>query len=283
MPNITASMVKELREITGVAMMDCKKALVESNGNMEEAKAYLRKKGQAKALKKSSRETTEGWISVSISEDQQQAGITRLACETDFVAKNERFQEFSLQLATLARSELNGELNDQIVPDGTSVQDTLTQLVAELGENIQIADVQRIQVDQGMIGSYVHTTGKVGTLVGIESTQKLEASALAQIAKDIAMHVAATHVEAISSEEVSEEILEKEKEIFRAQALESGKPAEIVEKMIGGRMKKFLKEISILNQPFVKDSTITIEELLQSKEKELNTHLTLSQYAKLEF
>ena len=283
MPNITASMVKELREITGVAMMDCKKALVESNGDMEEAKAYLRKKGQAKALKKSSRETTEGWISVSISEDQQQAGITRLACETDFVAKNERFQEFSLQLATLTRSELNGELNDQLLPDGTSVQDTLTQLVAELGENIQIADVQRIQVDQGVIGSYVHTTGKVGTLVGIESTQKLEASALAQIAKDIAMHVAATHVEAISSEEVSEEILEKEKEIFRAQALESGKPAEIVEKMIGGRMKKFLKEISILNQPFVKDSTITIEELLQSKEKELNTHLTLSQYAKLEF
>ena len=283
MPNITASMVKELREITGVAMMDCKKALVESNGDMEEAKAYLRKKGQAKALKKSSRETTEGWISVSISEDQQQAGITRLACETDFVAKNERFQEFSLQLATLTRSELNGELNDQLLPDGTSVQDTLTQLVAELGENIQIADVQRIQVDQGVIGSYVHTTGKVGTLVGIESAQKLEASALAQIAKDIAMHVAATHVEAISSEEVSEEILEKEKEIFRAQALESGKPAEIVEKMIGGRMKKFLKEISILNQPFVKDSTITIEELLQSKEKELNTHLTLSQYAKLEF
>lgn len=283
MANITATMVKELREITGVAMMDCKKALVESNGDMEEAKAYLRKKGQAKALKKSSRETTEGWISVSISEDQQQAGITRLACETDFVAKNERFQEFSLQLTTLAMNEFNGELTDQLLPDGTSVQDTLTQLVAELGENIQITDVQRIQVNQGMIGSYVHTTGKVGTLIGIESAQKLEASALAQIVKDIAMHVAATHVEAISSAEVSEEILEKEKEIFRAQALESGKPAEIVEKMIGGRMKKFLKEISILNQPFVKDSTITIEELLQSKEKELNTNLTLSQYAKLEF
>ena len=172
MTTITASAVKELREITGVAMMECKKALVETNGNMEEAKNFLRKKGQAKALKKSSRETREGAVSFSSSEDGKTAGLVQVTCETDFVARNERFQEFIKKLADQVL--VNGEtdlLQQNLINGEGNVEGMLTDTIAELGENMQILNSRKFKINHGLIGGYIHSNGKIGVAVPMETDQ----------------------------------------------------------------------------------------------------------------
>lgn len=284
MANITASMVKELREITGVAMMDCKKALVESDGDIEKAKEYLRKKGQAKAMKKSSRETREGAIGIYTSEDQKSGAIIKLACETDFVAKNDKFQSLLKELAKYANSEGTENFPEKASPDGKgTIQDYLSQIVAEIGENIQYVESQRLSVSNGVISGYVHTNKKIAVLVQLETDQPHESDKLTEVAKDIAMHITATYAEAVSADQVDPAVLEKEKEILIAQAKESGKPDNIVEKMIQGRIKKFLKEICVDTQPFVKDPQQTVGELIKSTGKSLGVNITLKSFVKFQF
>ncbi len=283
MGQITASMVKELREISGVGMMDCKKALVESQGDMEAAKEFLRKTGQAKALKKSSRETHEGSIGLFISEDQKTGSLLKLACETDFVAKNETFQEMLSQLSQHASENGVTDFVNQSFQDKGTIQDFLVKSVGELGENIQFLEAQTLAVDSGMVGGYIHMTGKIGVLISLETDQPDRGNELGDVAKDISMHIAATQAEAISEDQIDPDVLEKEKQFVIAQAKESGRPDNIIEKMIEGRLNKFKKEVCILSQPFVKNPEQTIAALLQDSGKSLGVTISLTGFVKYQF
>ena len=262
--SITASMVKELREMTGAGMMECKKALVETDGNLDAAVENLRKSGAAKAAKKSGRVAAEGVIKMASSEDGSTAVIVEINCETDFVAKDENFLQFSDLVAQTALAENSADveaLKDTAV-DGKSIEQIRTDLIAKIGENIQIRRLQHVNSDNGLIGAYLHGT-KIGVLVAAKD-------ASADLAKDVAMHVAAANPEFLSSDQVPGDVLEKEKGILIAQAQDSGKPAEIIEKMVEGRMRKYLAEITLLGQNFVKDPDVTVEKLLKSNNATVN-------------
>ena len=284
MSAITAAAVKELREITGVAMMDCKKALVECNGDLEEAKEFLRKKGQAKALKKSSRETREGAVEIRVDENHRSGAIIKLACETDFVARNESFKALLQTLGGQVLSQGSDALMEQqLVDGGGTIQDLINGKVAELGENMQLLDAARIEVNQGWVGGYVHMTGKIGVILGLETEAVSEDPKLQQLAHDLAMHIAASPAEAVREDQVDSSLIEKEREVFSAQARESGKPEEIIEKMIEGRIKKFLKEICVETQPFVKDPQKTVGQLIKEVSKEIGVGTRLESFIKYQF
>ena len=284
MSAITAAAVKELREITGVAMMDCKKALVECNGDLEEAKEFLRKKGQAKASKKSSRETREGAVGIRFNETQSSGAIVKLACETDFVARNDSFQALLQSLGGQVLFQGSESLlEQQLVDGGGTVQDLINGKVAELGENMQLLDSARLEVKQGYVGGYVHMTGKIGVLVSLETEEACKNPLLEQLAHDLAMHIAASPAEAVREDQVDSSLLDKEREVFSAQARESGKPEEIIAKMIEGRIKKFLKEICVETQPFVKDPQKTVNQLVKEVSKEIGVGIRLESFIKYQF
>ena len=284
MTTITASAVKNLRQITGVAMMDCKKALVETNGDIEAAQDYLRKKGQAKAIKKSSRETSEGAIFFTTSADGKSAGLVKVACETDFVARNDKFQEFIKQLAyQVCEQGVDNLLAQRLVVGEGDVASLLTGTIAELGENMQILDSRKMEISNGAFGGYIHSNGKIGVLVPLETDQTCDDVRLEKLARDIAMHIAAFPAEAVKADQVSSEVLEKEKEVFTAQARESGKPDNIIEKMIDGRLNKFLKEICVESQPFVKDPQVSVNQLVESTAKEIGVNINFSTFEKYQF
>jgi elongation factor Ts len=284
MAAITAAAVKELREITGVAMMDCKKALVEADGDLEAAQDYLRKKGQAKALKKSSRETSEGAVSYKVSTDGKRAGLVKVACETDFVARNDIFQDFISKLANQV-SEQGGEnvLQQTLVEGEGSVESLLIEKIADLGENMQILDCKKMEISNGVHAGYIHSNGKIGVAVPLETDKPCDDERLKTLARDIAMHIAAFPAEAVNEDQVSKEVLEKEKEVFTAQARESGKPENIIEKMIEGRLKKFLKEICVESQPFVKDPQLSVSQLVENTAKELGVKINFNSFTKFQF
>jgi elongation factor Ts len=284
MTTITASAVKNLRQITGVAMMDCKKALVETNGDIEAAQDYLRKKGQAKAIKKSSRETSEGAIFFTTSADGKSAGLVKVACETDFVARNDKFQEFIKQLAyQVCEQGVDNLLAQRLVVGEGDVASLLTGTIAELGENMQILDSRKMEISNGAFGGYIHSNGKIGVVVPLETDQPCDDVRLEKLARDIAMHIAAFPAEAVKADQVSSEMLEKEKEVFTAQARESGKPDNIIEKMIDGRLNKFLKEICVESQPFVKDPQVSVNQLVESTAKEIGVNINFSTFEKYQF
>ena len=284
MTTITASAVKELREVTGVAMMDCKNALVESNGDIEAAKDYLRKKGQAKALKKASRETREGAVYFSTSSDGKSAGLVKVACETDFVARNDIFQAFIKQLANQICEQGTDDLLAQPLVEGEgNIESLLTGTIAELGENMQILNSRKMKISNGAFGGYIHSNGKIGVAVPLETDQPCDDLRLEALARDIAMHIAAFPAEAVKAEQVSSDVLEKEKDVFTAQARESGKPDNIIEKMIDGRLKKFLKEICVESQPFVKDPQISVGQLVENTAKELGVKIDFNTFEKYQF
>ena len=284
MTMITASAVKNLREITGVAMMDCKKALVETNGDLEAAQVFLRKKGQAKALKKASRETREGAVCFSTSADGKSTGLVKVACETDFVARNEKFQAFIKQLANQVCEQGSDDLLAQPLIEGEgNVEGLLTGTIAELGENMQILSSRKMEIVNGVFGGYIHSNGKIGVAVPLETDQPCDDVRLGTLARNIAMHIAAFPSEAVKPDQVSKEVLAKEKEVFTAQARESGKPDNIIEKMIEGRLNKFLKEICVESQPFVKDPQVSVSQLVENTAKELGVKINFNTYEKYQF
>jgi elongation factor Ts len=247
-------MVKELRERTGAGMMDCKKALVDSNGNMEEAVDLLRKSGQAKADKKSSRVAADGRIAVAA--DGNKAAIAEINSETDFVARDENFVSFTeaVAAAVLASSvEDVDSLSSLTFPDERMVETARTELVAKVGENISVRRFARIEAADHL-GNYTHGA-RIGALVAMSGGN-------AELARDVAMHVAATNPLCVDKDGVPADTLERERRIFAEQAAASGKPPEIVEKMVTGRVAKFLKEITLLGQPFVKDPDVSVGKLL---------------------
>ena len=249
---VTAALVKELRERTGLGMMECKKALVAAEGDIERAIDDLRKSGQAAAAKKAGRVAAEGVIAIAASEDNKLAVMVEVNSETDFVARDESFLKFADSVAqtALANKEADVEkIAQQATAEGATVEEARNSLVQQIGENIQVRRAGILNSDS-IVGSYVHG-GKIGVLVSLEGGNE-------EVARDIAMHVAAINPSIVTADQVDPELLEREKEIIRAQPDMEGKPAEIMEKMVEGRVQRFLKEISLVDQPFVKDPSTSV-------------------------
>ncbi|MFL6653126.1 MAG: translation elongation factor Ts [Sulfurifustaceae bacterium] len=259
--NISASQVKELRERTGLGMMECKQALTEASGDMQQAEEILRKKAGAKVEKKASRTAAEGVIGLSISADRKLAAIAEVNCETDFVAKGDNFSAFANMTAEVVAAR-NPENVDALYglpagADSATVAQAREALVMKQGENIGVRRFVRYATSKGHVGAYVHSTRKIGVLVEVEGGDEA-------LARDLAMHVAASRPEYLARDQVPAAALEKEREIYTEQAAASGKPKEIIEKMVVGRINKYVNEITLLGQPFVKDPDITVEKLLKS-------------------
>jgi elongation factor Ts len=258
MAEITAGMVRELREKTDAPMMECKKALTEANGDMGKAEEILRVKLGNKASKAASRVAAEGMVAVHISADGKLGAIVEVNCETDFVAKNEDFRAFSSLLASQVAVANPADVAalSAISLDGASVEEKRKALVGKIGENVAIRRFSRIAA-KGKLSSYIHGGAKIGVLVDVTGGDDA-------LAKDLAMHIAASKPVSLAKEEVPAELIRKERDIAAAKAAESGKPANIVEKMVEGAVQKFLKEVTLLGQPFVKNDKQTIEQLLKS-------------------
>lgn len=283
MTQITASMVKELREKSGAGMMDAKKALTEMNGDMEAAVDHLRKKGMAKADKKSSRTAAEGLVAINA---QGTTGVViEVNSETDFVARNEKFQDFVRTISDKATAVDSKEALMDVDLNGKSVKDTLTDMVATIGENMGVRRMEKLSVTDGAVVGYVHNAvapnlGKIGVLVALESTgdkAKLEA-----LGKQIAMHVAAAFPQCLSADQADQDALERERNIIRETALAEGKPAEIVEKMLDGRMKKYLKEICLMDQIFVMDGETSIADLVKNAAGDVGAPVELKAYSRVQ-
>jgi elongation factor Ts len=285
MAEITAASVKELRERTGAGMMDCKKALGETGGEMEAAIDWLRTKGLAAAAKKAGRTAAEGLVGVQV--DGNKGAIVEINSETDFVAKNEQFQDFVRTAAAITLgtgSDIDG-LKEACWPGGGTVEEKLTSNIATIGENQAIRRAALLEVEEGVIVSYVHNAaapglGKIGVLVAIESGA--ERTALETLGKQLAMHIAAANPLALRGEELDPALLERERAIAREKAAESGKPAEIVEKMVEGAMAKFRKENALLSQLFVIDNKTRIEDVVAAEAKRLDAPILLKAYVRFQ-
>ncbi len=256
---ITAALVKELRERTGAGMMDCKNALIETNADLEAAIDLMRASGAAKAAKKAGRVASEGLVSIAVSDDNKSAAILEVNSETDFVAKGTAFIEFVNTLAKLALKNMPATVEEflaQTLDTGETVDKARENIVAKIGENISVRRVEVIQAENGAIGAYKHG-GRIAVLTQLAKDD-------VALAKDIAMHVAASRPECVSEDLLSEELIERERAIFIEQAKESGKPDNIIEKMIVGRMKKFVNEVTLYGQPFIKNPDTTVGKLVES-------------------
>ncbi len=259
---ITASQVKELREKTGAGMMDCKKVLTETNGDEEKAIELLRERGISKAAKKSGRIAAEGLVATYISDDKKVGAVVEVNAETDFVAKNEEFKTFvadvAKQIVEKAPATVEELLaQESIAESGKTVQEVLTGKIATIGENMSIRRFERFSTETGTVTSYVHGEGKIGVLVEMENAEE-------EVAKDVCMQIAAAKPEYLNKDAVPDERIEKEMEILKAQAINEGKPAEIAEKVVQGRIGKFYGEICLLDQPFVKDPDQTVGKMVAS-------------------
>ena len=285
MAEITAATVKELRERTGAGMMDCKKALGETGGEMEAAIDWLRTKGLAAAAKKAGRTAAEGLVGVAVAGNR--GAVVEVNSETDFVAKNEQFQEFVrtvAELALTANANVEGLLAASW-PGGGTVEEKLTSNIATIGENQSLRRSAVLQVNEGAVVSYVHNAvatglGKIGVLVALESSgdkAKLEA-----LGKQLAMHIAAANPQALTGEELDPATVERERAIAREKAAESGKPAEIVEKMVDGAIAKFRKENALMSQLFVMDNKTKIEDVVKAEAKNAGADIELKAYVRFQ-
>ena len=252
MTNISASQVKELREKTGLGLMDCKKALEQANGDLDLAVEELRKTSGLKASKKSSRSAADGLIGIKSLEGK--SFMVEINCETDFVARDDSFNSFMLEVLEIVSSNRDKSLEELLE---AGIEDKREKLVQKLGENIVVRRITASEDSADSSGVYLHSNNKIGTIISLKGGTE-------EVAKDIAMHAAATDPMAISPSDISQDVIEKEREIYKAQSEESGKPADIVEKMIEGKIRKFLSEVSLTEQDFVKDPSIKINDLLKN-------------------
>jgi elongation factor Ts len=287
MAEITAALVKELRETSGAGMMDCKRALTETGGDIEAAIDWLRTKGLSKAAKKADRVAAEGLVAVAIRADG--AGMTgaavELNAETDFVARNELFQNAARKAATAALDAEGVEaIGAAKTADGETVSAMVTNLIATIGENMMVRRSARFKVAQGAVASYVHNAaapdlGRIGVLVAIEGAG--DQAKLQELGRKIAMHIAATSPLSLSVDDLDPAAVERERAIFTEQALASGKPANVAEKMVEGRLRKFYEEVTLTKQTFVMDPDLTIEQLVEKTGKELGSTLKLTGFVRM--
>ena len=262
---ITAELVKNLREKTGAGMMDCKKVLTETNGDMEKAAELLRERGIAKAAKKSGRVAAEGLVAAYVSEDKKVGAVVEVNAETDFVAKNDEFKAFVADVAEIVTLENPADVDAllEVKYKGTekTVKEVLTDTIATIGENMSIRRFQRFE-SEGLVESYIHGDGKIAVLVSFAKGESA-------LAKDVCMQIAAAKPEYLNREAVPQDAVQKEMEILKAQAMNEGKPAEIAEKMVLGRIGKYYSEICLLDQEFVKDPNVKVGDLIKSKGAEM--------------
>ncbi len=286
MANITASMVKELREKTGAGMMDCKQALTENDGDMEKAIDWLRAKGLSKAAKKSGRVAAEGLVGAVT--DGTRGAVVEVNSETDFVARNDTFQEMVKNIATVAldaKGDIDALKAAEYPGAGKSVEEHVKEMVGSIGENMTVRRTGYLEVDEGAVVSYVHNQaapglGKIGVLVALKSSG--DAEKLAELGRKLAMHVAAAAPLALTEAELPAEVVERERAILVEQAKESGKPDNIIEKMVEGRMKKFFKESVLLSQIFVMDNETPIEKVLKNAESEVGAPVELTGFVRMQ-
>ncbi len=282
MTDITAAMVKELRETTGAGMLDCKKALVESNGNMDDAVDWLRKKGLASAAKKASRIAAEGLVGVYV--EGNKGAVVEVNSETDFVAKNEIFQEYVADAAIVALKSA-GEICDMKTFNcpkcGKTFEERLTDMIAKIGENMNLRRAKMLEVDNGIIASYIHNAageniGKIGVLVALESTA--DKAKLAELGKYLAMHVAASNPQFLTIASVDPAAVEHEKSIFAEQAKASGKPENIIEKMVEGRVRKYYDEVVLEEQAYIMDPDKKVKQVVADAAKELGADIKIKDF-----
>jgi len=288
MSNITAALVKELREKSGAGMMDCKKALQENGGDLEAAVDWLRTKGLAKAAKKAGRVAAEGLVAIASTEDDKQAVLVEVNSETDFVARNETFQDLVKQISDLALTvggDFDALKTAQVPGAGVAVEEHMTNMVATIGENMSVRRSSGLEVGNGVVASYIHNQvvpgqGKIGVLIALESTG--DAAELNALGKQIAMHVAATNPLALDKDGVSADVVEKERAVLIEQARESGKPDNIIEKMVEGRIRKFYEDVALLSQTFVVDGETRIEQVLKNAEGSIGAPVAIKQFLRFE-
>ena len=280
--SITAQMVKELRIKSSAGMMDCKKALSETNGDMDAAIDWLRKKGLATASKKSGRVASEGLIGICIGDNM--GSIVEVNSETDFVARNTEFQEFVSSVAEISlnnKGNLDDTLRSKYLDFDKSVLEVLTDKIARIGENISFRRTEVLSVSNGIIAGYIHNSvnenlGKIGVLISLESNA--DKSALKKLGKELAMHIAATSPSSISVNDLSPDIVEKERSVLIEQAMSSGKPEEIAKKMVEGRLKKFYSEVVLLEQTFVMDGETKVIDAINKLSKELDSDIQIKNF-----
>jgi len=281
---ISAAQVKELRELTGVGMMDCKKALEETNGDIEAAVDWLRSRGLAKAAKKAGRVAAEGLVGLAAGGTR--AAAVELNSETDFVALNEQFQQLvrnTAELALAGTGDVEALGNAAYPGTGRSVSEEITEAIAKIGENMTLRRAAVVEVSDGAVGTYVHSAvapglGKMAILVGLQSTG--DKGVLEALGRQVAMHIAATNPLAVAPEEIDAQVVERERAIFKEQAMASGKPAEIAEKMVDGRMRKFYEEVCLLSQTFVIDGETKVGDAIKAAEKDAGAPIKLTRFVR---
>lgn len=284
MVEITAARVKELRDKTGVGMMDCKRALAECSGDIEAAVDWLRKKGLAAASKKAGRVAAEGLVGVVVSDAT--GALVEVNSETDFVSRNPDFQKFAEIVAGLALQ--HGDSVEALTaatypPSGRTVADELVQMIATIGENMNVRRVTKLEAENGILGSYIHNSqapglGKIGVLVELESTG--DGAVLAPLAKQIAMHIAATSPQSVSREDLDPQLVERERNILAEQARASGKPEAVIEKMIEGRLRKFYEEVCLVDQAFVIDPDSTVGKVVELAAKDAGVDIKVKSFVR---
>lgn len=285
MAEITASMVKDLRAQTGAGMMDCKKALNENDGNVDAAVDWLRKKGLSAAAKKSGRVAAEGLVAVATKGNK--GAVVELNAETDFVARNEKFQAFLEKLAVFVLENGIEDIDalNNAEMDGKTVADQITDLIATIGENMKLRRVAFVEVSEGVVAQYVHGAlkdglGKIGVLVALQSSG--DAEKLEQLGKQVAMHVAAARPEALNISDVDSAKLEREREVLAEQARASGKPEEIIQKMMEGRLRKYYEQVVLMEQTYVIDGENKVSQVLENASKDVGGDVTLAGYVRFE-
>jgi len=285
MAEITAAQVKELRERTGAGMMDCKSALVEAKGDIDEAIKVLRKKGLSAASKKAGRVTSEGLILANIVAST--GVLLEVNCETDFVAKTDKFKDFVHGVAALIASSGVKDVESLMKqkwpqdPDGHNVEQTMASTIAAIGENISIRRFTSYRAgDHGLLGQYIHANGRIGVLVELGAENAARKPQIETVAKDVAMHIAAAEPRFVTREEVTHKDLETEREVARDQASKSGKPDAVVEKIVTGKLEKFYAESVLLEQPFVRDDKLSVGQYVQKQATESDTKLEIRRFAR---
>lgn len=275
---ISASLVKELRDKTAAGMMDCKKALEECEADLEKAVDWLRQKGLSKAAKRADRATSEGIVGSWLSADAKEACLVAVACETDFVARGDMFINL-VEKTTETFVKSGAE-----VLDPASMQDDIASAIGSIGENITIGKSARFAASTagGLIGLYIHANKKLGVLVELTSDTAVDAAKASELAKNIAMQIAAANPLAVSSSELSQDLIEREREVYRQKAREDGKPENIVEKIAEGAVQKYFKESCLLNQLYIRDDKMTIADLLKSQGKELGVSLGVARFIRVQ-
>lgn len=284
MTEVTAALVKQLRDQTGAGMMDCKTALKDSGGDLDAATDWLRKKGLAAAAKKAGRIAAEGLVAVQV--EERRAAMVEVNSETDFVARNDDFQALVRQIAALAPAsggDLERLLESEVPAAGRSVAELITDTIAKLGENIHLRRTARVEVGEGVVGAYVHAAlapglGKIGVLVGLQSAGDPEQ--LAALGKELAMHVAASRPAAVSVDRLDPTTIQRERAIYAEQARATGKPESIIEKIVDGRMRKFYEEAVLLEQPFVIDPDLKVKDAIDRRAEALGSQITVTEFVR---